>query len=65
MFEQVQEAIQLIQYIKYAKDLDSFYEYKISAKRRQLDFVYHVIKKVYPEFAGLEVINEYRNAGWS
>lgn len=55
--EHITEAVDLIQYIKYFKSLDPYYDDKITSKKRQMLYTYNEIRKVHPEFAGLQVID--------
>ena len=55
--EWVQEANQLLQYIKYGMWFDSHhYQGKVHATRRQLRYIHDKIKSELPDFAGLEVM---------
>ena len=58
--EYVEEAVSLIQYIKFSKIIDPvFYRDKASSKHRQLCFAYRKIREKWPDFAGLRVIEEF------
>ena len=54
--EYIRECVDLIQYIRHGKGLDSFFDVKISSKKRQLWYAYARVKCAFPEFAGLAVI---------
>lgn len=51
--EHIEEAVKLLQYIKFGLSYDrEFYANSIAAKRRQLRFAYRKIRDMYPEFWG-------------
>lgn len=55
----LREVVKIIQYIKHGEEKDTYYQDKIKATKRRLSYMYKILEKKIPFFAGLEVIRAY------